>query len=94
MSNQGNHQQGVVAVGTSPTPIVTTSVAGTLTLQNNGTVAVFIGASNVAATGPNAGPSIAANGGTISIIVAGDVSRTLYGIVASGTANVAYLSLG
>ena len=85
------YNQGTVTVGTSATLICSpaTGAHGVL-IQNNGSVAVFIGGSTVTASGATAGISVAANA-TVTVPTVGDSPHDLYGIVASTTANVAYL---
>jgi hypothetical protein len=84
---------GTVSVGTSPTLLFTGPFPGAL-VQNNGAVPIYIGGStvtaNVAATG---GLTIAA-GATLAVPSTGGTADSLYAVVASGTANVAWLAPG
>jgi hypothetical protein len=90
------YQQGVVSVGTTATLIAEIGAApetGGVIVQNNGSAAVFVGGSTVTAAGATAGPQIAASG-TLTIPTTGAEPLSLYGIVATGTANVSYLFPG
>src|SRR5947209_7923808 len=80
---------GLVTVGTTPTPICTVATPAGVTVQNMGTVAVFIGGGNVAASGANQGISVAPNA-IVTLGTAGEDNETLYGIVATATQPVAY----
>lgn len=82
--------QGTVSVGTSATRICSSGVSGGVLVQNNGSVAVFLGGATVTATGATAGISLAA-GAVVVVPAQGEVPRDLYGVVASSTANVAFL---
>jgi hypothetical protein len=81
-------QAGTVTVGTSPTLICNLNweSRGAI-VQNTGASAVILGGSTVSASGPAAGPSLAASS-TLTVPGPG----ALYGIVASGTGTIAYLA--
>lgn len=83
----------VVAVGTSATPLNTSSPSGgRLFISNQGAAAVFLGGSGVTtATGLSMG-----NGGTPPPILQIDLApyEVVYGIVATGTVNVGVLKTG
>ena len=90
-------KNGVVSVGTTPTPIATPSSipenAGVL-VQNLGSVTLYLGGSTVTAgTTATGGLQVAANA-TVNVPTTGAATEALYGIVASSTANVAYLFPG
>jgi hypothetical protein len=90
------YKNGVVSVGTTATLIASIGSApenGGVVVQNNGSVAVFVGGPTVTATGATAGPQIAANG-TLTIPTTGAEPLSLYGVVASATANVSYIYPG
>ena len=81
--------QGVVAVSTTPTKILTVPA------ENDGVLisasaAVVIGGSTVTATGATAGIPMTA-GQTLTIPSLGGVTHDLWGVAASSTSNIAYL---
>jgi hypothetical protein len=79
---------GTITIGTSATLICdSTWNGGGVVVQNTGDVAVILGDADVAASGDTAGPSLAA-GATLTIPRPGQ----LYGVVASGTGTVAFLT--
>jgi hypothetical protein len=92
-------KNGVISVGTTPTLIAaqgsTPENSGVL-IQNLGAVAVFLGGptvtAGVTATGGLQLP--ASNTTPVNVPTTGAASEALYGIVASSTANVAYLFPG
>jgi hypothetical protein len=90
---------GTTTVGPSPTPICTIGQDGALVFTSSS--GVFIGGPNVAVSGPNAGiplpssqyvtvPGAAAR--ALPLIGAGMDTAILYGIVASSTAPVSWLT--
>jgi hypothetical protein len=90
-------KNGVVSVGTTATLIATPSSvpenAGIL-VQNLGSVTLYLGGSTVTAgTTATGGLQVAANA-SVNVPTTGAASEALYGIVASSTANVAYLFPG
>ncbi len=93
------YKQTVISVGTTATALATPSSvpenAGVL-LQNLSAVAVFIGGSTVTAgTTSTGGLQLPASVVTpVLIPTTGAASEQLFGIVASGTANVAVLYPG
>jgi hypothetical protein len=90
-------QNGVVSVGTTATLIATPSAVPDnegIVVQNLGSVTVYLGRSTVTAgTTATGGLQLAANG-VITVPTTGAATEALYGIVASGTANVAWLFPG
>jgi hypothetical protein len=89
-------KQGIVSVGTTATLICTVGAAPEndgVMVQNNGSTPVLLGGSTVTTTGATAGIQIAASA-TMTIPTTGAEPLALYGIVASGTANVSYLFPG
>jgi hypothetical protein len=90
-------QNGVVSVGTTATLIATPSAVPDnegIVVQNLGSVTVYLGGSTVTAgTTATGGLQLAANG-VITVPTTGAATEALYGIVASGTANVAWLFPG
>jgi hypothetical protein len=90
-------KNGVVSVGTTATLIAaqgsTPENSGVL-IQNLGAVTLYLGGSTVTAgTTSTGGLQVAANA-TVNVPTTGAASEALYGIVASSTANVAYLFPG
>jgi hypothetical protein len=87
----------VVSVGTTATLIATPSSvpenAGVL-VQNLGTAMVYLGGSSVTAGSTSTGGLQVAQNAIVNVPVTGAKSEAIYGIVASGTANVAYLDPG
>jgi hypothetical protein len=84
---------GTVIVGTSPTLLFAGPSSGAL-IQNNGAVLVYIGGSTVTAdTAATGGLTIAA-GVTLAVPDTSATADGLYAVVASGTANVAWLAPG
>jgi hypothetical protein len=91
------YKNGVVSVGTSATLIATPSSAPDvdgMLIQNLGAVTLYLGGSTVTAgTTATGGLQVAANA-TVTVPTTGASSEALYGIVASSTANVAFLYPG
>jgi hypothetical protein len=67
--------------------------AGVL-IQNLGTATVYIGGSTVTAGTTSTGGLQVAQNAIVNVPTTGAASESIYGIVASGTANVAYLFRG
>jgi hypothetical protein len=92
-----SYKNGVVSVGTTATLITTpgsTPENGGVLVQNLGTNPLFLGGSTVTAgTTSTGGLQVAANA-TVNVPTTGAATEALYGIVASGTANVAWLFPG
>jgi len=63
-------------------------------IQNNGSTVVYLGASTVTADATATGGMQVAAGATVTVPTTGAESLELYGIVASGTADVAFLFPG
>jgi hypothetical protein len=82
----GSRRLTVVAVGTTAVKIATAHLnrKGPIQIQNQGSGAVFLGASTVAAAGASVGYSLAA-GATYTDVPSGD---ELWGITAGGTCTV------
>jgi hypothetical protein len=87
----------VVSVGTTATLIATPSSvpenAG-VHIQNLGTATVYVGGSTVTAGTTSTGGLHVAQNAIVNVPTTGAASEAIYGIVASGTANVAYLFPG
>lgn len=83
---------GTVSVGTTATIIATVQKeSGGILVANQGSVPVYLGGPSVTAdTSATGGYPLAANA-SVLIPTDGDETRKLYGIVASGTANVSFL---
>jgi hypothetical protein len=79
-----------VTVGTTATQILTATPGQQVTIQNTGTVPVFLGGSTVATSGANLGYSLAASG-TMTLPTVSQQGHVLYGIVTTGTAVVVIL---
>jgi hypothetical protein len=88
---------GVVSVGTTATLIASPSATAEndgILVQNLGAGVLYLGGPNVTAgTTSTGGLQVAANA-TVSVPTTGAASEALYGIVASSTANVAFLYPG
>ncbi len=84
------YNNGLVTVATTATVICSVGERGGVIIQNNGSAAVFLGGPNVAASGANTGISLAA-GATLFIPSVGTNPKTLFGVVAAGTAPVVFL---
>lgn len=80
---------GTVTVGTTPTLIFESINRPGVVLENSGATPVFLGTPTVAATGANAGPSLAAGGSLVLPFIG-----AVFGVVASGTTTVAFLAEG
>lgn len=91
------YKNGVVSVGTTATLIATPSSAPDvdgILIQNLGAVTLYLGGSTVTAgTTATGGLQVAANA-VVNVPTTGASSEGLYGIVASSTANVAFLYPG
>jgi hypothetical protein len=85
-----SYSNGLVTVGTTPTPICAATGRGGVVIQNNGSAAVFLGGPNVATSGVNTGISIAA-GANMFIPSVGNLAAILFGIVATATQPVVFL---
>lgn len=86
------YNNGTVSVTTTPT-LIATPVGGNdgVLIQNNGGVPVFLGGSEVTPDQTSTGGIALAAGVTLMVPTVGNQLAGLYGVVASGTANVAYL---
>lgn len=91
------YKNGVVSVGTTATLIATPSSAPEndgILIQNLGSVTLYLGGSTVTAgTTSTGGLQVAANA-MVTVPTSGATTEALYGIVASSTANVAFLFPG
>jgi hypothetical protein len=91
------YQNGVVSVGNTATLIATPGSVPENTavlVQNLGTATLYIGGSSVTAgTASTGGLQVAANT-TVNVPTTGASTESIYGIVATGTANVAFLFPG
>jgi hypothetical protein len=91
------YTNGVVSVGTTATLIATLGAApqndGVL-IQNLGATAVYLGGSTVTAGATATGGLQVPANATVTVPTTGAEPLALYGIVASGTANVAFLFPG
>lgn len=84
-----DYTSGVTAVGATATLIATIpAVADGILLTNTGTGTVYLGNASVTTT---TGFPVAANA-TVTVPTVGNYPRNLYGVVASGTASVAFLT--
>jgi len=89
--NIGAYNQAATTVGTAPTLIaVVESDSDGVLVQNNGTAIVYLGGSNVAASGANLGFSLAANA-SVLVPSTGGAANSLYAITSSSTAVVVVL---
>ena len=89
--NPGSYNNAPTTVGTTPTLIaVVESDADGVLVQNNGSVAVFLGGANVAASGANLGFSLAENT-SVLIPSTGGAANSLFAVTASSTATVVVL---
>lgn len=87
-----SYLSGTATVAAARSVLVTTGSPGGVLVQNNGSVAVFLGGSAVTAdTAATGGISVAA-GASVTVPTAGGAKADLYAVVASGTAAVAWLS--
>jgi hypothetical protein len=87
------YSNGTTSVDTSPTLICTVPEENDgVLIQNNGSVAVFLGGPSVSTTGEDQGLSLAA-GSVLSVPSVGDSPHDLYGIVESTSADVSWLML-
>lgn len=91
------YKNGVVSIGTTAVLIATPSSApdvdGILVL-NSGSVTVYLGGSTVTANTASTGGYPLAASASVLVPTTGASAEGLYGIVASSTANVAYLYPG
>lgn len=83
------YSSGTVTVAATPTLIASAGIGGALLLANTGAVTVFLGGSTVAASSYPLAAST-----SLEIPISGTEDENLYGIVATGTATVVYLSAG
>ena len=81
------YQSGVVSVGTTATLIVTTGVESDVLINNGGSATIYLGGPSVTST---TGFPVAA-GATVTVPNSDDEARDLYAVIASGTANVAFI---
>ena len=91
------YQNGVVSVGTSATLIATPSSAPDvdgILIQNLGAVTLYLGGSTVTANTASTGGYTVAAAASVLVPTTGASAEGLYGIVASSTANVAFLYPG
>ena len=91
------YKNSVVSVGTSATLIATPSSAPDvdgILIQNLGSVTVYLGTSTVTAGTTSTGGYQVAASASVTVPSTGASAEGLYGIVASSTANVAYLYPG
>lgn len=87
-----SYQSGTVSVTTAATLICTVDKAGGVLIQNNGSGSLYVGGASVTSdTTATGGLKIAA--GAIQLIPssASSTGSALYGIVATSTANVAFV---
>ena len=89
----GQYGGGTVSVGTTPTLLFTGPAPGAL-VQNNGATPIYLGGSTVTANTAATGGLTIAAGATLAIPSTGATADSLYAVVASGTANVAWLVPG
>lgn len=92
-----SYKNGVISVGTIATLIATpgsTPENSGVLIQNNGATPVYLGGSTVTAGTTSTGGLQVAAGATVNVPTTGSASEALYAIVASGTANVAFLFPG
>jgi hypothetical protein len=86
-----SYQQGTVTIGTSPTLICTVEGNNTgVLVQNSSGAIVFLGGSNVSASGANAGYQLAISG-SVTVPTYGGAACSLYGIVASTGSAITFL---
>jgi hypothetical protein len=91
------YKNGVVSVGTTATLIATPSSAPDvdgILIQNLGAVTLYLGGSTVTANTASTGGYTVAAAASVLVPTTGASSEGLYGIVASSTANVAFLYPG
>jgi hypothetical protein len=91
------YQNGVVSVGTTATLIATPSSAPDIDgilIQNLGAVTLYLGTSTVTAGTTATGGYQVAAAASVLVPTTGASAEGLYGIVASSTANVAFLYPG
>jgi hypothetical protein len=81
-----------VTVGTAATLLGTTGSPGGVLVQNNGSAAVFLGGPTVTADTTATGGLQVAAGASMTVPTVGGAAADLYAIVATGTADVAWLS--
>jgi hypothetical protein len=92
-----SYKNGVVSVGTTATLIATPSSAPDIDgilIQNLGAVTLYLGGSTVTAGTTSTGGYQVAASASVLVPTTGASAEGLYGIVASSTANVAYLYPG
>lgn len=89
MPVNATYQQGTVTVASTATLIALPDCGtGGIYLSNTGAVDVFLGGSDVTASGAKGGPKLASGASLIFPTSAGPTK--LYGITASSTSTVAY----
>jgi hypothetical protein len=91
------YKNGVVSVGTTATLIATPSSVPEndgILIQNLGAVTLYLGGSTVTANTASTGGYSLAAGASVLVPTTGASTEALYGIVASSTANVAWLYPG
>jgi hypothetical protein len=91
------YKHGVISVGTTATLIATPSAVPEndgILIQNLGSTTLYLGGSTVTAgTTSTGGLQVAANA-LVTVPTTGAATEALYGIVSTGSANVAYLFAG
>jgi hypothetical protein len=87
-----SYLHGTATVTTTRSVLVTTGASGGVLVQNNGSVAVFLGGSTVTADATATGGISVAAGASVTVPTVGGAKADLYAIVASSTAAVAWLS--
>jgi len=90
--NIGAYNPGTVTVGTNATLSAVCESTGTggVLVQNNGSVTVYLGGSNVTSSGATQGVSLAANA-TLLVPTVGGPADALYAVTGSSTALVSVL---
>jgi hypothetical protein len=86
-----NYVNGTVTVTTTAAVALTVSPAQSVILQNTSAAAIFLGGSTVTSSGANIGYSLAA-GASLALPSVNEQPHALYGVVASGTGNLVYLT--
>ena len=90
--NVGAYNQATTTVTTAPTLIALCLGSGTggILVQNNGSVPIFLGGSNVTSSGATQGVSVAGSA-TLYVPTVGGTANTLYAVTNSSTASVSVL---
>ncbi len=86
-----NFVNGSVSVGSTATNILTVTPGQVVVLQNTGSAAIFLGGSTVTSSGASVGYSLAA-GASLTLPSVSEQGHVLYGIVATGTQTLVYLT--